>query len=209
MTQVVTFQGYKPVPRYDGLPWTQVRIEESATEDGTYTPVETISLSPVDTDPTDPAYRNFTTEDAGDGELWYQVVFVDANGDESSPTDPVQNVDPAVVEMFASVSELLAILNVRAASTAQSQKAERCLMAAAGEIRDELDLADGQELDAFDAALCSQVNLARGAELWKEEETQFGILGVGSEVGTTYIARDTWDKHAIKLSRLKGQWGIA
>ena len=207
MTQVVTFEGYRPVARYDSLAWTQVRIEEAATEDGVYAALETQSLSPVDSDPTDPAYRNFTTELAGDGELWYRIVFVDANGDESAPTDPVQNVTST--EVFASVNELLAILNVRNPSTAQQEKAQRVLMAAAGEIRDELDLAADQELDAFDAALCAQVNLARGAELWKEEETQFGILGIGSEIGTTYIARDTWDKHAIKLSRLKGQWGFA
>ncbi len=83
------------------------------------------------------------------------------------------------------------------------------MLAAAGEINRELDLADDQELDGFGVALCAQVNLARGAELWKEEETQFGILGIGSDVGTTYIARDTWEKHAIKLSTLKGQWGFA
>lgn len=208
MTQVVTFEGYTPVARYDSLPWTQVRIEESATEDGTYAEVETINLSPVDSDPTDPAARNFTTELAGDGELWYRIVFVDANGDESAPTEPVQNVTDSV-EVFASITELLAILGVRDPSTAQEEKAQRCLMAAALEIRKELDLAADQELDGFGAAVCAQVNLVRGAELWKEEEAQFGILGIGSDLGATYIAKDTWAKHAIKLAPLKGQWGFA
>lgn len=208
MTQVVTFEGYTPVARYDSLPWTQVRIEEAATEDGTYAALETIALSPVDSDPSDPATRNFTTELAGDGELWYRIVFVDANGDESAPTDPVQNVTDQT-EVFASTSELLSILNVRTASTAQQEKAQRCLMAAALEIRKELDLAATGELDGFGAALCAQVNLTRAAELWKEEEAQFGILGIGSELGATYIAKDTWAKHALKLAPLKGQWGFA
>ncbi len=111
---------------------------------------------------------------------------------------------------YATSEELLAILNVRGTpSAAQSAKADRVMLAAAGEINRELDLSDDQELDGFGVALCAQVNLARGAELWKEEETQFGILGIGSDVGTTYIARDTWEKHAIKLSTLKGQWGFA
>jgi len=110
---------------------------------------------------------------------------------------------------YATAEELLAILNVRTPSTAQSTKADRVLLAAAGEINRELDLSDNQALDGFGVALASQVNLARAAELWKEEEIQFGILGIGSEVGTTYIARDTWDKHAIKLATLKGQWGLA
>jgi hypothetical protein len=110
---------------------------------------------------------------------------------------------------YATAEELLAILNVRTPSTAQSTKADRVLLAAAGEINRELDLSDDQALDGFGVALASQVNLARAAELWKEEEIQFGILGIGSEIGTTYIARDTWDKHAIKLATLKGQWGLA
>jgi len=110
---------------------------------------------------------------------------------------------------YATAEELLAILNVRNASAAQSTKADRVLLAAAGEINRELDLSDDQALDGFGVALASQVNLSRAAELWKEEEIQFGILGIGSEIGTTYIARDTWDKHAIKLATLKGQWGLA
>ena len=56
--------------------------------------------------------------------------------------------------------------------------------------------------------MCAQTNLQRAAELWKEEEVQFGIL-LGVDASATYVARDTWDKHAIKLSTLKGQWGIA
>lgn len=112
-------------------------------------------------------------------------------------------------DTYATTDELLAILNVRSASAAQTAKADRVLLAAAGEINRELDLSDNQSLDGYGVALAAQVNLARAAELWKEEEIQFGILGIGSEVGTTYIARDTWDKHAIKLATLKGQWGIA
>ena len=112
-------------------------------------------------------------------------------------------------DTYATTDELLAILNVRSASAAQIAKAERVMLAAAGEINRELDLSAVQALDGFGVAMAAQVNLARAAELWKEEEIQFGILGIGSEVGTTYIARDTWDKHAIKLATLKGQWGFA
>ena len=83
------------------------------------------------------------------------------------------------------------------------------MLAAAGEINRELDLSDDQALDGYGVAMAAQVNLTRAAELWKEEETQFGILGIGSELGTTYIAADTWRKHAIKLATLKGQWGFA
>jgi len=110
---------------------------------------------------------------------------------------------------FADADELYPILNIRGTpSAAQVAKADRVLTAAAGEIVRELDLADDQELDGYGVALCAQVNLMRAAELWKEEEVQFGIL-LGVDAGATYVARDTWEKHAIKLATLKGQWGFA
>jgi hypothetical protein len=110
---------------------------------------------------------------------------------------------------FADVSELYPIVSVRGTpSAAQVAKGERVMTAAAGEIVRELDLADDQALDGYGVALCAQVNLLRAAELWKEEEVTFGILG-GIDSAITYVARDTWEKHAIKLSTLKGRWGFA
>jgi hypothetical protein len=94
MTQVITLERVTPVARYDALWWTHARIEEAADPDGAWTEVETILLSPVEPDPTNPLARNLTSEDASDGELWYRVVFVDANGDESAPTAPVFNGEP-------------------------------------------------------------------------------------------------------------------
>ena len=152
-------------------------------------------------------------DDAGD----YVLIFND-DGTTYAPdhvsTRPVTVTSSAPDgdfdgDTYATTDELLAILNVRTASDAQTAKAERVLLAAAGEINRELDLSDDQALDGSGVAMAAQVNLARAAELWKEEEIQFGIIGIGSEVGTTYIARDTWDKHAIKLAPLKGQWGLA
>lgn len=110
---------------------------------------------------------------------------------------------------FATADELYPILNIRGTpSAAQVAKADRVLTAAAGEIVRELDLTDEQELDGYGVALCAQVNLTRAAELWKEEEVQFGIL-LGIDSSATYVARDTWDKHKIKLHTLKGQFPFA
>ena len=36
MAEVITFLDYRPPARFDATPWTQVRIQESATSDGTY-----------------------------------------------------------------------------------------------------------------------------------------------------------------------------
>lgn len=153
-------------------------------------------------------------DDAGD----YQLIFND-DGTTYAP-DHISTRGVTVTSSapdgefdgttFADVAELYPILNIRGTpSDAQTAKGERVMTAAAGEIVRELDLSEDQELDGYGVALCAQINLVRAAELWKEEETQFGILGVGSEFGATFIARDTWEKHAIKLATLKGQWGIA
>ena len=85
---VITFEEYRPVPRYDGLPWTSLRIEESLLEAGPWTEIDTQPLSPADSDPANPQERNFTTEEATLDEGWYRVTFLDATGDESI-TGPV------------------------------------------------------------------------------------------------------------------------
>jgi len=87
---VITFENYRPGPRQDGEPWTQVTIEESATPDGTWTLIDTITLSPVDTDPASPQLRSFTTENATLTDGWYRVTFLDADGD-TQVTDPVEH----------------------------------------------------------------------------------------------------------------------
>jgi hypothetical protein len=95
MAQVITFERFRPIARYDDIPWTEARIEEGATSDGPWVALETITLEPVDPDPTDPVYRNLTTELADDAfDLWYRIVFIDGTGDISIPTDPIQNSSP-------------------------------------------------------------------------------------------------------------------
>ena len=88
---VVSFVRYQPPARFDALPWTEARIEESDEEEGTYTQIDTYTLSPVDADPTDPAYRSFTTELGTADDYWYRIVFADADGDTSVATLPIQN----------------------------------------------------------------------------------------------------------------------
>ena len=78
MTQVVSFDDYRPSPRYDSLPWTEARIEEGTASVGPWALIETITLTPTDADPANPATRSFTTQLASDGELWYRIVFADA-----------------------------------------------------------------------------------------------------------------------------------
>ena len=86
-------------------------------EEADWTTLETITLSPVDADPTDPAIRNFTTELASDTVgLWYRIVFGDADGDLLLPTVPIQNVAP--VSPVRDPAELARILKIRATADA-------------------------------------------------------------------------------------------
>jgi hypothetical protein len=209
MAQVITFENYRPTPRYDAIPWTSVRVYEAATadaEDVDWTLIDTITLSPVDADPSDPAARDITTELASDtDELWYRLVFVDATGDTLAPTVPVQNVtSPAA---YATVDELARILSLRAPTVEQIEAMERVLLVAAGEIDAEVGVTGG--LSGWQVALAAEVNLERAVEHWQQMQSPFGILGLGGEVPATHVGRDSWDRHAHKLAPLKESWGVA
>lgn len=123
----------------------------------------------------------------------------------------ITSTAPAVVpvgDTYADVDELFRILKIRTPSAEQTLAGERVMVAAAMEIAAEIDLADGVDLTSPQLALAAEVNLERAAELWKLQEVQFGIV-LGSEFGSTHIARNTWDKYAYTLAPLKDQWGLA
>lgn len=209
---VVTLENFQPTPRYDDTPWTEAKIQEAATAtalNADWTTIDTIALDPVDVDPEHPASRDFTTENASDtAGLWYRVIFLDGDGDELLPTVPVQNV-AADTTAYATVDELARVLKLRTPTDEQTNAMERVLLAAAGEINAEIDLEDDEGLPSWGLALAQEVNLERAVEHWRQQESPFGIVGLSGDLGATYTARDSWDRHALKLAPLKSQWGIA
>jgi len=213
MSVVVSLEDFRPSPRYDSgtvaaTPWTQARIEEGTASAGPWVTLETQDLSPVDADPKNPAYRNFTTQLGTGADLWYRVVFLDADGDVGLPTYPIQNVaDDRPV--YASADELARLLRVSA--TDRHAALMRVLKAAAEEIDAEIGTADISGATtpySNPPALAREVNLERAVEHWQQMQSPFGIIGLG-DVGATYTARDSWDRHAHKLAVLKGQFGFA
>ena len=210
MTQVVSFEDYRPSPRYDGLPWTQVKIEESATSTGPWTLLETIAISPVDADPANPAYRNFTTQLGTGVGYWYRLTFLDATGDLGLPTFPVQNAADTR-PVYASTTELA--LLVRVVERDRRASLLRVLQSASDEIDSEIGTVDIRGITlpySSPPALATEVCLERAVEHWQQMQSPFGIVGMGDMGGqATYTARDTWDRHAHKLMPLKGSWGIA
>lgn len=90
MSLVITFEQYEPPDRFDGQPWTQVRIEQAATQSGAFTAIDTQALAPLDANPAAPQARSFTTTQATLAPGWYRVVFLDASGNPSAPSDPLE-----------------------------------------------------------------------------------------------------------------------
>lgn len=105
-TYVVTIEGTVPGIRFDGKPWTKARIEESATQSGSYTELETVTFGTPDSDPTQPQVRNFTTTKAVRSAAWFRVTFVDAEGN--------LQVSAAIFSTAQGSSSLCGLADVRA-----------------------------------------------------------------------------------------------
>jgi len=110
-----SFTGFRPSSRYDDVPWNRVRIQEAAEEDGTYSVIDTLTLSPLDADPAQPAARNFTTHEATLDDAWYRIFFLDENDHEDQVNEPVHYpIDdgyPTTATVLAetNVAELIAL----------------------------------------------------------------------------------------------------
>lgn len=103
---VVSLTEYRPSPRFDGKAWTKAKIEGGESVNGPWTAIETVTLSPVDSDPTKPQSRNFSTEHATSAQTWVRVAFEDADGDE-------QFTSPVSLMAAASTADLTTLANVR------------------------------------------------------------------------------------------------
>ena len=210
MSVVITFEDFTPSPRFDNIAWEDARIEEAPEQDGPWTTIDTIALSPVDVDPSDPASRNFTTSNGTDTGLWYRIIFVDGNAAESQPTIPLINTQalPDLDETpYADENELARILKIRTPTAEQTLAMTRVLSASALEINAELGRSE--PFSSPPPALVVEVNLERAVEHWQQEEAAFGIIGLGTEAGGIVVGRDSWDRHAHKLAPLKESWGLA
>lgn len=161
MGYVVNFVGYRPSPRYppNDQAWTRVRIMEAAESDGPFVQIEEQILDPVEPDPTDPILRNLTTTEATLEAGWYQLIFVDEDGN-LDPTDP--RYHPSVPG-YPSAAELVAASDVQVL------------------IDLEPDRQEGLRLDAISAieAYCKQSFTPEGTE---EEPVTYYADGSGSDV---------------------------
>lgn len=215
MSEVVTFVGYRPPARYDQLPWTQAVIQEAATETGSYSTVDTVTLTPVDADPSDPVLRSFTTEHGTALGYWYRVLFRDATGDNSQPTTPIQNVAGSTggTHAYATLAELQRVLQKPAPTAAETVAMQRDLDVAAREI--DWDLSYDAATNPAPApataeyALLADVNLDRAVELWATHQRPFGAQQAGADMMPLVSPRDTWHRHHLRLNPLRTSFGVA
>lgn len=113
---------------------------------------------------------------------------------------------------YADSEELIRILKLRNVTDAQQEALDRVLDTAAGEIDAELDRASTDPaLSGWELALVAEVNIERAVEHWRQQESPFGLLGLGTDfaAGAERTAQDSWNRHANKLAPLKTQWGLA
>jgi hypothetical protein len=206
---VFSFKDYTPPARFDDVPWTVARVQQSATAGGSYAQIDALTLDPVDDDPANPQVRNLTTHLASNTpQQWYRIVWADAASGTSLPTEPVQEFGLAV-QPFTTATDLFRVLKVRSPSSDQTAAANGYLLTAALEIMAEIDLVDPGELSESDVALCASVNLDRAADLWRHTESAPGILGVVDEAVPSTFGRYSWERYAQRLAPVKQQWGLA
>lgn len=111
MAHVVSLVGFTPPPRYDGLPFVSARVDESADSD-TWVAIATVPLSPVDTDPTNPAAHNLTVSTAVLEQGWYRVAFIDAAGN-FSVTEPIFRSAESDGSTLATIADVRRVMKLR------------------------------------------------------------------------------------------------
>ena len=204
---VVSFQDYRPPARFDSVPWLQAQIEESDAVDGVWAIIDTVNLNVLDADPSNPAFQSFTTSLGTGPDLWYRVSFLDGASGISQPTTPA--LDSVSDQPYATSTELARILKIRTPSAQQLVAMDRVLATATIEINSEIDLGTDTALTGGSIDLATEVCLERAVEHWRQEESPFGLIGLGAELGSAFTSKDSWERHALKLAPLKDQWGLA
>lgn len=111
---------------------------------------------------------------------------------------------------YITTTELAAVLKIRTPTAEQEVELQRVIDATTVEIDAEMNRADdAAALTADQTALIEEVALERATEHWAARNSPFGLLAVGVDVPAERTARDSWERHALKLAPLKDQWGLA
>lgn len=118
MGYLVSIEDVTPPARADAEPWSEATISEGKDIDGPWVEIETIPISPLDSDPEHPLERSFSTSNATLTEGWYLLTFKDAGGNEYA-----MNALPVFPKVFAPTIADVAVL-VRARTVEKGSSGE-------------------------------------------------------------------------------------
>lgn len=111
---------------------------------------------------------------------------------------------------YTDVDELARVLRLRQPTEAQGTALQRVADTSTFEIDSEVfgtaDFGTPQFGSPY-PPLVVEVCIERAVEHWRQEEAPFGVIGFDSSL-PTFTASDSWNRHANKLTPLKGSWGI-
>jgi len=118
-------------------------------------------------------------------------------------------VHPAAVatRAYATVEQLADALRVQV-TTKNRDALQLSLDAAALEIDQYCDRPADNPLPDPPPALATTVNIARGIEWFKSNDSAFGGVGF-ADTGVLRVPRDAFARHALDLIPLKVQFGLA
>jgi hypothetical protein len=215
VSEVVTFVGYRPPARYDQLPWTQAVIQEAATETGSYTTVDTVTLTPVDSRPVRPGPTVVHDRARHRPRLLVPGSVPRRNGRQQ----PADQPDPERRRINRGHARLrdpgrAATGAAETAPTAAETVAmQRDLDVAAREIDWDLSYDPASNPAPAPAtaeyALLADVNLDRAVELWATHQRPFGAQQAGADMMPLVAPRDTWHRHHLRLNPLRTSFGVA
>jgi len=117
--------------------------------------------------------------------------------------------EPFDGDTYATTEELFRVLKIQGASANQELAAMRVLATATFEIDHEIERPDDDPIAGAEVSLAQVVCLERAVEHWRQQENPFGFVGFGADGSASFIARDTFARHAETLAPLKRTWGIA
>lgn len=110
---LVNLTDITPPERFDGVPFNRVQISEAPVSGGPYVVIDTLTLSPLDSDPTEPTPRSVTTLKAQINDGWYVYTWLDATGGVSDPSLGWQNTSNQGSSLKPSVTELGELMRAR------------------------------------------------------------------------------------------------
>lgn len=215
MTYLRTFNDFAPPSRSDGVPFTTARIYENLVPTfSTATLIDTITLTPVDTNPAKPVDRDLTATHATiaqDGYYW--IVWVDGNGVEfispviHSQTPTLSPIETLIRSEMPQTWDGLAKDNFIGLATLRLriENVKAILLPAVVAAQDET--AYSATLRAYIAKVAANDLIGPGIEYWMRQKTSLSATGTNENKSLPdpiAALRDLGKRLAVEIENLAG-----